>query len=229
MPPSTHQDCRSYEDGHHYLVIEPSIKCTDKQYRDLLPTIVGLCIIVTVGFPLAYFLLLRHHSKGINPIVLGRFNNLGEGMASANKRLASAQGARKKSLFHSGPMEVTSVNQKTSDYWAEELFAILRIDMEQEVLRSTSHKKCAELIKRAYTVKLSLLGPAYANYWLQEGKRACDPKVESSRFLWVSKSALRPRACAPAYFTCIRAFTSHSHRLFPLSTPGSVLATILLA
>jgi hypothetical protein len=199
------------------LVIEPSIKCTDKQYRDLLPTIVVLCIIVTVGFPFAYFLLLRHHSKGIDPIVLGRFKKLGEGMASANNRLASAQGARKKSLwseelsalFHSGPVEVTSVNQKTSNYWAEELSVILKIDMEhKEVLRSSSHKKCAELIKRAYSVKLSLLGPGYANYWLQEGKRACDPKVESSRFLWVIKNAL------PA-FTCILAFTSHSHRLFP--------------
>jgi hypothetical protein len=198
-------DCRGYEDEQQYLVVEPSIKCTDTKYRAILPTIVLLCIIVTVGFPLAYFLLLRYHSKGIDPIVLGRFKLLGENMAKANIALGAR--GRKRSLFQrktrqsqfqriaqtvrkatekSGPVDKKSKDQKTSDYWANELSILLKIEVDRDVLRSPNIQQCTTLIKRAYNVKLWLLGPVFANYWLQEGSRACNTTIESSRFLWVS-------------------------------------------
>ena len=75
---SCHQRTSGYEDGEKYLVIEPSIKCTDSAYEHLLWLVILLCVIVTVGFPSAYFLLLYSQRDGINPMVLGKFNKLGE-------------------------------------------------------------------------------------------------------------------------------------------------------
>jgi hypothetical protein len=75
-------DCRAYEDGDLYLVVEPSIKCTDSSYLEKLWVISTLCVIVSVGFPLVYYLLLRSQRDRINPVVLGRFNKFGQDMVS---------------------------------------------------------------------------------------------------------------------------------------------------
>ena len=82
-------DCRAYEDGDLYLVVEPSIKCTDSSYLEKLWVISTLCVIVSVGFPLAYYLLLRSQRDRINPVVLGRFKKFGQDMVSKGSSVAS--------------------------------------------------------------------------------------------------------------------------------------------
>jgi hypothetical protein len=202
-------DCRAYEDGQLYLVVEPSIKCTDSSYLGTLWIVSVLCVIVTVGFPLAYYLLLRSQQESINPVVLGRFNKFGEEMATANIQVFG-RNSTSKSLWNKNTNQrqrfsvmglfnkslrakeegqqpaADSQSQLISDFWGGQLTSVLRMDADDDQLKSGKFAECSALIKRAYNIQLSLYGPASANQWLQECSRGCDKDIESSKFLWVS-------------------------------------------
>ena len=64
----------TYEDGERYLVIEPSVKCTDPEYHNNLGLVIILSIVVSVGFPAAYSLLLFIDKRKINPRIQGMFD-----------------------------------------------------------------------------------------------------------------------------------------------------------
>ena len=182
-------DCRAYEDGNLYLVVEPSIKCTDSSYLEKLWLISTLCMIVSVGFPLAYHLLLRGQRDRINPQVLGRFNKLGEDMATANIQVFGRSST--KSLWNKNTKQrqrfsfmglfnqserveeelhrpvAASQSQLVYNFWAGQLTSVLRMDVGDDQLKSGEFVECTALIKRAYSIQLSLYGPAAANQWLQ--------------------------------------------------------------
>eukprot|EP00935_MAST-01C_sp_MAST-1C-sp1_P002358 g2358.t1 len=189
-------DCRGYEDGEMYLVIElldlllsvaASIKCTDDAYTNRLWVIILLCMIVTVGFPLAYSYLLFKQDEQINPRVLGKFLKLGTDMAQANIRLQQASNRdssqRTKTLWIKDkhlPQQAEAVLQQ----WSMQLATILRMKHGDDQLRSTNSVACAALIERAYRVSMARFGPAAANSWLQECHRGTTKEIESTKFLW---------------------------------------------
>ena len=189
-------DCRSYEDGEQYLVIEPEIKCTDSAYSEKVPAVGLLCVVVTIGFPLAYWCLLRSHRRGIYPMVLGKFKKLSEDMATANTKVFGFK--RKRTLWGKSDSNTTDQQQgaqkakaveaaaaaEVSKFWAQQLADILKMDKGDPQLTTTDLDECADLIKRAYTVLLALKGPHSANFWMQECSRGCDPSIESTKFLW---------------------------------------------
>jgi hypothetical protein len=198
-------DCRAYEDGQLYLVVEPSIKCTDSSYLGKLWIVSVLCVIVTVGFPLAYHILLRSQRDRINPVVLGRFNKFGEEMATANiqvfgrsstkslwnkntkqQQRFSVMGLFNKSQHTEEEVQqpADSQSQLVSDFWVGQLTSVLRMDADDDQLKGGDFAECSTLIKRAYSIQLSLYGPAAANQWLQECSRGCDKDIESSKMLW---------------------------------------------
>jgi hypothetical protein len=60
-----------------------------------------------------------------------------------------------------------SQSQLVSNFWAGQLTSVLRMDVGDDQLKSGEFVECTALIKRAYSIQLSLYGPAAANQWLQ--------------------------------------------------------------
>ena len=60
-----------------------------------------------------------------------------------------------------------SQSQLVSDFWAGQLTSVLRMDVDDDQLKSGEFMECSDLIKRAHGIQLSLYGPAAANQWLQ--------------------------------------------------------------
>ena len=203
-------DCRKYEDDEDYLVVEPSIKCTDGDYLDRLYLVISLFVVVALGFPLSYYRLLRSQAGRINPTVLGKYRVLGEEMAAANLVFADHIVERKKSQRKPTRSEESDGNaddsataeddkggdsRKESNWatkeeiraknmWRSKLAAALHLHEDDEELKSHKHDECTDLIKRAYQVQLEMAGPEGATHWLQECRRDTDRRIQSSKFLW---------------------------------------------
>ncbi len=172
-------DCRTYEDGGKYLVIEPSIKCSDEAYKKNLPAVVFLCLIVTLGFPGSVWYLLWGQRKHINPIVLGRFQEVGQLLKTANTHKRQKRMQKQKPPTHrwrafstQGPVSLsrhdTHLLEKTLTRMQDELKKVLG---DHPHLTSEDISECTELVERVYRVHLAQFGPIEANYWLQGCKR----------------------------------------------------------
>jgi hypothetical protein len=172
--------------------IEPSIKCTDSEYRNTLGLVVTLSAGVTLGFPFAYFLLLRMDHTKINPRVQGMFILLGQDMAKANTNLEAAKNADKNTKLKAAKNVEANTKLKAakraSEFWADRLSMALKMNRRfpefEEQLTSSNTAKCTELVERAYHVKQGLWGPACSITWLQQCMRAQDQEITRSKFLW---------------------------------------------
>jgi hypothetical protein len=54
-------DCQEYEDGQEYLVINPSVKCTDDKYLTYKPFVGIMAFVIPFGIVVVYFIELYRH------------------------------------------------------------------------------------------------------------------------------------------------------------------------
>eukprot|EP00935_MAST-01C_sp_MAST-1C-sp1_P000904 g904.t1 len=116
-------DCREYEDGERYLVIDPSVRCTDEKYIAYVPVVTMFSIVLPFGIIAIYFYELISNRQLLRPRVYLPSALTEEELAKiprATLRLTQpstpaetnkAQAERKKALDSEGSSSVRAVLQ----------------------------------------------------------------------------------------------------------------------
>jgi hypothetical protein len=207
-------DCRQYEDGVKYLVVDPSVLCDDNQYQALKVPVWLFTVIISVGFPFYYYKVLRSQRFQIKPLVIGALAEMGRNMAAYNqkcqavskqKEIEGKKGTAGKSRAADDgkaiAIEVQGTNNQASSSDRNDdrlpngatdsshrgfVHGVVRVlpEREREILTCTEPEECEKIIQAAFDVQRKLLDPTQATWWLQEIYRCDDTTILHTKFLW---------------------------------------------
>jgi hypothetical protein len=106
-------DCQEYEDGEKYLVVNPSVKCTDDKYLSFWYPVAGMAFVIPFGIVAVYFIELYRHRHALYPYRVRRpeqvtdedLKKISRKLAEASEQSTSSDTASKRRSRHDSTLK----------------------------------------------------------------------------------------------------------------------------